>query len=356
MNNVYYLERTANGSNQISLKTKLLEKRIIYLDSEINHKCTKILIIDVTEQEDAVSKLNEKEEQLALQMEKIKFLIENSNELFIDYDIDKDYLEISRFIKGELEIFNKKPNYLLEKSQTMNNEDYELFKRMVKEDIVTFEKSMVDFRSSLFTGSPLWYRLTYARYNNPKTGKKHIIGRIADINEEKMASMHIEKEVEYDNLTGLYNSIAMEDKVDEIFATATDKKCTMLLIDVDAMSYINENYGYELGDKLLESISKILCEMFRQDFDIVGRVYGDVFAIFIRNTMEIIYIEDRCNEICRRISEEVSRDVFDDGYKATVSIGIAVGGKKVDSYKRIYKLADKAMQSQKENGRNGFSL
>ena len=328
----------------------------VYLDSETNHKCTKILIIDVTEQEDAVSKLNEKEEQLALQIEKIKFLIENSNELFVDYDIDKDYLEISRFTKGELEIFNKKPNYLLEKSQTMNSEDYELFKRMLKEDVVMFEKSMIDFRSSLFTGNSLWYRLTYARYNNPKTGKKHIIGRIVDINEEKMASMHIEKEVEYDNLTGLYNSVAMEDKVNEIFATATDKKGTMLLIDVDAMSYINDNYGYELGDELLESISKVLCEMFRQDFDIVGRVYGDVFAIFIRNTMEIIYIEDRCNEICRRISEEVSRDIFDDGYKATVSIGIAIGGKKVDSYKRIYKLADKAMQNQKENGRNGFSL
>lgn len=38
MNNVNYLERTVNGSNQISLKTKLLEKRIIYLDSEINRE------------------------------------------------------------------------------------------------------------------------------------------------------------------------------------------------------------------------------------------------------------------------------------------------------------------------------
>lgn len=36
MNNVYYLERTTNGSNQISLKTKLFERRIIYLDSQIN--------------------------------------------------------------------------------------------------------------------------------------------------------------------------------------------------------------------------------------------------------------------------------------------------------------------------------
>lgn len=36
MNNVFYLERTANGSNQISLKTKLFERRVIYLDNQIN--------------------------------------------------------------------------------------------------------------------------------------------------------------------------------------------------------------------------------------------------------------------------------------------------------------------------------
>lgn len=328
----------------------------VYVDSETNHQCTKILIIDVTEQEDAVLKLNEQEEKLALQIEKIKFLTENINEIFIDYDIDKDYLEISHFVKGEYEIFFSMEKYLSDGSSTLFDKDRELFKKVVKEDILMFEKSMIDFRSKLFAGTYLWYRLSYARYTNPKTGKKHIIGRIIDINEEKLASMHVEAEVGYDKLTGLYSSVAIESKVDEIFAMATDKKCTMLLLDVDRMSYINENYGHEMGDKLLECIGKLLCDMFRQDFDIVGRVYGDVFAVFIRNTMEIIYIEDRCREICRRISDEISEDIFYDGYKATVSIGIAIGGKKTDSYKRIYKIADKAMQSQKENGRNGFSF
>ena len=328
----------------------------VYVDSETNHKCTKILIIDVTAQEDAVLKVSEQEEKLALQIEKIKFLTENINEIFIDYDIAKDYLEISHFVKGEYEIFFSKENYLVDGSKTLFDEDLELFKRVLEEDIIMFEKSMIDFRSKLFTGKYLWYRLSYARYTNPKTGKKHIIGRLVDINEEKMASMHVDKEVDYDTLTGLYSSVAIESKVNEIFAMATDKKCTMLLLDVDNMSYINECYGYEMGDKLLENISRLLCDMFRQDFDIVGRVYGDVFAVFIRNTMEIIYIEERCREICRRISEDISKAVFVDGYRATVSIGIAIGGKKVDSYKRIYKIADKAMQNQKENGRDGFSF
>jgi diguanylate cyclase (GGDEF)-like protein len=198
--------------------------------------------------------------------------------------------------------------------------------------------------------------LSYARFTNPRTGKEHIIGKLTDVNEEKLASMHSEKDVEYDKLTGLYNAVAMEDKVDEIFAVSRNKKCTMLLVDVDNMSHINEVYGYETGDRLLDSISTALCDMFRQDFDIVGRIYGDVFAVFIRNTMEIIYIEERCREICKKVSDEISDTIFYDGYRATVSIGIAVAGKNIDSYKRIYKVADKAMQTQKENGRDGFSF
>ena len=328
----------------------------IYIDSVTNHQCTKILIIDVTEQEYAVNKLDEKEERLALQIEKIKFLTENMNEIFVDYDITKDYLELSRFVKGEYEIFYSKENYLDTASPTLDNEDYELFKRVVKEDVLMFDKSMVEFRSKLFAGKFTWYRLSYARFTNPRTGKEHIIGKLTDVNEEKLASMHSEKDVEYDKLTGLYNAVAMESKVDEIFAVSRNKKCTMLLVDVDNMSHINEVYGYETGDRLLDSISTALCDMFRQDFDIVGRIYGDVFAVFIRNTMEIIYIEERCREICKKVSDEISDTIFYDGYRATVSIGIAVAGKNIDSYKRIYKVADKAMQAQKENGRDGFSF
>ena len=328
----------------------------IYIDPETKHECTKILIIDVTEQEEAVNKLSEKEEKLALQIEKIKFLIENMNEIFVDYDITIDYLELSRIMKGEYEIFYSKENYLSDVSDTLNSKDYELFKKIVKEDVLMFDKSMVEFRSKLFTGKFTWYRLSYARFTNPKTGKEHIIGKLTDVNEEKMESAHLEKEVEYDKLTGLYSATAMENEVDEIFAVSKDKKCTMLLVDVDNMSYINECYGCETGDKLLDRISTALCDMFRQDFDIVGRVYGDVFAVFIRNTIDIMYVEERCREICKKVSEDISDTIFYDGYRATVSIGIAVAGKNINSYKRIYKAADKAMQTQKENGKNGFSI
>lgn len=41
-----------------------------------------------------------------------------------------------------------------------------------------FDKFMVEFRSKLFIGKLAWYRFSYARFTNLKTGKKQIIGKL----------------------------------------------------------------------------------------------------------------------------------------------------------------------------------
>ena len=48
MNNVYYLQRSANGIHQISLKTKLLDKRIIYLDSPVDSESVNEIIQQIS--------------------------------------------------------------------------------------------------------------------------------------------------------------------------------------------------------------------------------------------------------------------------------------------------------------------
>lgn len=328
----------------------------IYMDDTTGHQCSKIFIIDVTEQDKAVTELNEKEEQLALQIEKIKFLTENAQEIFLDYDIQRNYLEISRFTDGQYDLFYSKENYIGSIDQTVHENDFERLCSTLRDEDKK-QKAVFDFRSKLFTGSYRWYRLVHARYMNPKTGRCHIIGRLMDIDEEKKASLSVEREMETDTLTGVYNFGTVESKINEIAENNISKAShTMLLIDVDRLKSINDKYGRQTGDEILIKISEILCSMFRQNFDIIGRIYGDIFVVFIRNTTEIIYIEERCSEICRKIEKTISAGVFNDGNVVTASIGIALGDEKCSSFKNLYKKADKALQRQKENGRNGFSF
>ena len=327
----------------------------IYVDTETGHSCSKVLIIDVTEEEKAVSELKEKEEQLAIQIEKIKFLAGDAREIFLDYDIQRDYCELSRFIDGEYEIFYKKEKYFNSHDKTIHDDDFlkvcEAF--LVLQD--DRNKQQIDFRSKLFSDEYNWYRLIYTKYINPKTGKSHIIGRAVNINDEKHANLILEKGADTDKLTGMYNRSATERKINEIFALDEMKNShTMIIIDIDHFKYINDELGYGEGDTILENIGAMLSNMFRQDFDILGRVDGDVFVAFVRNTSDVFYIESQCKEICERLKNECSPD--DGSVTVTASMGIALSDSKCDSFKKLYKKADKALQRQINKGRGGYSF
>ncbi len=327
----------------------------VYKDENTGHNYTKILIVDVTEQEKAVNELSEKEEQLAKQMEKIKFLTENAQEIFVDYDIQRDYFEISRFINGEYEIFYSKENYFNSSEITIHDDD---FQKVCEAFLIVKDKKqkqIVDFRSKLFLGTYNWYRMVYTKYINPKTGKSHIIGRVRDINDEKMESLLLKKDVDTDQLTGIYNRAATEKKINDILSVEEKRSNhTLLLIDIDHFKYVNDTMGYSEGDAVLEKIGILLSNMFRQDFDVLGRIAGDVFVAFVRNTSDVFYIESQCKEMSVRIQKECSP--ADNSLNITVSIGIALSDNKCDTFKKLYKKADKALQRQITKGRDGYSF
>lgn len=329
----------------------------VYKDEESGHECSRILIVDVTEQQNAVDELSNKQEQLELQLEKIKFLTENAQEIFLDYDIQRDYLEISRFINGEYEIFFSKENYLNSANGTVHDDDFQIFCEALLVSKDDGKKAVLDFRSRLFTKEYRWFRLIYAKYINPKTGKSHIIGRIEDINDEKLASLHLEKDTQTDVLTGIYNRVTTENKINEILEKdELTHLHTMLLIDVDNLRSINDEYGYHVGDIVLEKISGVLCSMFRQNFDIIGRVSGDAFVVFVRNTREVSYIERKCREICTCLQTEFKQLNRNTNVLISVSIGVSLGDEKTDSFRKLYKKAGKALQNQRKSGRNGYSF
>ncbi len=329
----------------------------VYKDKESGHECSRILIVDVTEQQNAVDELSNKQEQLELQLEKIKFLTQNAQEIFLDYDIQRDYLEISRFINGEYDIFFSKENYLNCANETVHDDDFQIFCEALLVAKDDDKKAVLDFRSRLFTDDYRWFRLIYAQYINPKTGKSHIIGRLEDINDEKLASLHLEKETQTDVLTGIYNRTTAENKINEILEKdELTHLHTMLLIDVDHLKNVNDEFGYHVGDIVLEKISGVLCNMFRQNFDIIGRVSGDAFVVFIRNTREVSYIERKCSEICARLQSEFKQLSRHKSIMISVSIGISFGDEKTDSFRKLYKKAGKALQNQRKSGRNGYSF
>ena len=83
---------------------------------------------------------------------------------------------------------------------------------------------------------------------------------------------------ERDWLTGLYNRGSTEQRVGQ--AMQSWKGGAMLVLDIDWFKQVNDQYGHLMGDEILRDVARTLeCLFFQRD--IVGRVGGDEFAVYV---------------------------------------------------------------------------
>lgn len=150
---------------------------------------------------------------------------------------------------------------------------------------------------------------------------------------------------EHDPLTGVINRGAFEQMRELLKATQTP--IALLIIDVDKFKHINDDYGHEMGDKILKKVAKEIQDEFRGQ-DYVARIGGDEFAVIMTECTEELklVIQKKVEAINNRLTHP------DDGLpEISLSIGIAFSPKGFPE--ELYSMADKALYRVKENGRCG---
>lgn len=151
---------------------------------------------------------------------------------------------------------------------------------------------------------------------------------------------------ERDGLTGLYNRNTFEHKVDEILEVGG---CGVLLvIDADHFKEINDRYGHLTGDQMLQRISLILERTFRKE-DLVGRVGGDEFVVFLPNGHKIQAIESRMIQA----QQHLRQTKLENGLFCPLSItyGISIY-REGDTYRSLFDKADQEMLQNKQKRNN----
>ncbi len=123
------------------------------------------------------------------------------------------------------------------------------------------------------TQTEYWLRIKTA------DSKSSIIGVVFDITEEIQENSKLINQLEFDALTGLRCQTAFKARVTTVIEKHPSKIGAMVFIDLDNLKYINDNYGHELGDKLIIGASKIF-KNFEQYKAITCRYSGDEFVIF----------------------------------------------------------------------------
>lgn len=153
-----------------------------------------------------------------------------------------------------------------------------------------------------------------------------------------------------DALTGAANRHAFQKMVENALTGEHMHGC-LLLVDVDCMKEVNENFGRETGDHVLQNVFTTLQENFRGG-DGIGRLSEDSFGIWIEGICA-----DQVSGIRRRIAI-VNDKLLHGGPelpKVTLSAGVALG-ETGESYKEIFRQAQKVLHRVKEGGRCGCEV
>ena len=157
-----------------------------------------------------------------------------------------------------------------------------------------------------------------------------------------------------DGLTQLHNKIGTENLVTQWLQSKDSKSGgVLLMLDVDHFKQINDNFGHMVGDRVLYKVGHLLKSSFRED-DIIGRVGGDEFLIFMKGVTSEKFVIQRMESLRQYFHELPVAEIKDS--ILTCSIGAAFMPKDGTTFNSLYKHADEALYRTKRNGRDGFSI
>jgi len=170
----------------------------------------------------------------------------------------------------------------------------------------------------------------------------------------------LEQETITDPLVGIYNRRYLDRRLEEEFERARRYQLPLavLMIDIDRFKIVNDTYGHQTGDLVLNYLGKLLLEGIRRP-DIAARYGGEEFLVIAPNTT--ISLAFTLAERLRQHIESHELNVTSEAnekviIKITVSIGVSGVGDDTESVKQLVQIADTALYSAKKEGRNRVSL
>ena len=210
-------------------------------------------------------------------------------------------------------------------------------------------------RFILFIGSIFIFILLIYYYIYSMKYKKFI----QDVNSRLGLEVdHKTKELQHianhDNLTGLPNRLLFLDRLEQSIkhSKRNHTSVSVLFLDLDRFKEVNDTFGHDVGDQLLQKISKKLSHLIREE-DTVSRLGGDEFTIILNDLNEnnIIKVTQKIISTMQDKISIANTDLF-----VTFSIGISNFPQDGDTPTILLRNADTAMYKAKELGKNQYQF
>ncbi len=294
--------------------------------------------------------------QLLIEKERYRVACEISNDILFEYDIKKDCMD---FAEKYTENFGR-PSYQKNFAKVAKHETY-----VEKEDLSVFcefisalqkGKSQIEseFRMQDKNGAFVWCQIRGKTIFDANFIPVKVVGKILNIDIQKRELEILQKKARLDPLTNAYNKCVTKDLIEQkLLESSSEESHALMIIDIDDFKSINDTYGHMLGDKVLVNVISHIRRMFR-DEDIVGRIGGDEFVVFMNHVNSREDIANKAVKLFTAFQNHYRQ--YDEDVEVTGSMGISVYPRDGISYDELLEKADKALYSVKAKGKNSFNI
>jgi diguanylate cyclase (GGDEF)-like protein len=163
----------------------------------------------------------------------------------------------------------------------------------------------------------------------------------------------VRREVVSDSLTGLYNRRFFEQQAQEEIERSIGEHTplTLLMLDIDHFSLVNDGYGTRTGDRVLQSVARYLKTNVRES-DICARYGGEEFALLLPDTpgTSTMHLAERLRKNLAQLMHTGLG--LPDHVSITVSCGVASCPRDATDYAMLVRTAERALREAKRRGRN----
>ncbi len=275
---------------------------------------------------------------------------ELSDEWFWLFDIEKGTIQFFGKGRAILNLSGEKkpfPQSVID-GGVVYPEDMKVFLEMSEAMKKEFVKPY-DVRFVISDGSARYYRVTFKTIFDKNRKPIYNVGKTFDIDSQKKFEMLSKTDL----LTNCLNKITTENYIKDAITIQKNKSHALFVVDIDDFKSINDSLGHHFGDMVLKDISASLSENFRDD-DIIGRIGGDEFIVFIKNISDTAIIEKKAKAIASSFQNNYTGE--NENYKVSGSIGISLFPKDGKTYEELYKAADKALYKSKLSGKDRYTF
>lgn len=193
-----------------------------------------------------------------------------------------------------------------------------------------------------------WMKIVLHVFQDRYTENMYALVYMQDIDAEKRKELAQALAAQTDPLTHVLNRNIFEEEVVH-FMTSHGKSAhgALILFDLDNFKKINDTYGHLKGDELLKNLCSLLQQNFRSQ-DLVGRLGGDEFLVFVKNISDPEILNKRLDDL-------FSQFFNTENSLLSCSAGISIVNGKSFVYQEELWKADTALYQSKARGKNQYS-